>query len=302
MSLERLVNAKTFDALSLSFDFYSITDSISFVFVFASEEYEEYVGKGVNDVFGFFISAVGEEQKNLAVIPGTETPISVDNVNAYTNSEWFIPNPMIKNYSGEISHQQTSQLFQYDGFTRELHTGIKIIPNKKYHLHMAIADVGDRFYDSAIILKAGSFRSCGKIEANREKELNFFLRQKFGTSLINDSSRNTLSLPIKFELNSATLLGKETFKRLDQIYEVLASNNNIKLSITGYTDDTGNTDYNLKLSTQRASSVKNYLIGKGIPAEKISSMGKGEIKSGTDASSQERDNHRKVEFFFQVAN
>ncbi len=53
--LNTIVNANTFDAAVLEFDFNSFTDSISFNFFFASEEYPEYVNKNVNDIFGFFL-------------------------------------------------------------------------------------------------------------------------------------------------------------------------------------------------------------------------------------------------------
>ncbi|NJK93849.1 MAG: hypothetical protein HC905_02000 [Bacteroidales bacterium] len=51
--LETLANGKTFDAAVLEFDFSANSDSMSFDYVFASEEYPEYANKGLNDVFAF---------------------------------------------------------------------------------------------------------------------------------------------------------------------------------------------------------------------------------------------------------
>ncbi|MBI9052941.1 MAG: choice-of-anchor L domain-containing protein [Bacteroidales bacterium] len=53
IDLSAINNLKTFDSSILEFDFMSLTDSIRFVFQFASEEYPEYVKKGVSDIFGF---------------------------------------------------------------------------------------------------------------------------------------------------------------------------------------------------------------------------------------------------------
>ncbi|MDG2226358.1 MAG: choice-of-anchor L domain-containing protein, partial [Flavobacteriales bacterium] len=53
--LDGLSSASTEDAAILEFDFEAVGSSISFRYVFASEEYLEYVNAGYNDVFGFFI-------------------------------------------------------------------------------------------------------------------------------------------------------------------------------------------------------------------------------------------------------
>ena len=69
----------------------------SFNYVFASEEYLEYVGS-INDAFGFFLSGPNPAggnyvNVNLAIVPGTaNTPVTIDNVNDATNSNYYIDN------------------------------------------------------------------------------------------------------------------------------------------------------------------------------------------------------------------
>src|SRR6056297_505985 len=64
--LSRLVRNRTNDAAVLKIDFMPYTDSVQFRYFFGSEEYPEYVNKGVNDVFAFFIRRSDEiEYKNL---------------------------------------------------------------------------------------------------------------------------------------------------------------------------------------------------------------------------------------------
>jgi hypothetical protein len=67
--LEALTSGPTHDAAILEFDFVTSAENLTFDFIFASEEYTEYVGSKYNDVFGFFISGPGLDNINLAVLP-----------------------------------------------------------------------------------------------------------------------------------------------------------------------------------------------------------------------------------------
>ncbi|MDP0953449.1 choice-of-anchor L domain-containing protein, partial [Klebsiella pneumoniae] len=76
----------TNDAAVLQFDFIPLGDTLKFDYVFASEEYNVYVGGGVNDVFAFLLSGPNPAggnyvDANLALLPGTTTPVSINTVN-----------------------------------------------------------------------------------------------------------------------------------------------------------------------------------------------------------------------------
>ncbi|MGZ4089740.1 MAG: choice-of-anchor L domain-containing protein, partial [Bacteroidia bacterium] len=74
-------NQKTFDAVVIELDIVPTADTLSFNYVFGSEEYDEFVGTAYNDVFAFFISGKGVEgQVNLAVVPNTTDPVSVNSI------------------------------------------------------------------------------------------------------------------------------------------------------------------------------------------------------------------------------
>jgi hypothetical protein len=81
--LTALINRQTFDAAILEFDFIPSSNVLSFQYAFGSEEYEEYVGGVFNDVFAFHISGgpEGYNNYNIAKIPGSNTPVSINNVN-----------------------------------------------------------------------------------------------------------------------------------------------------------------------------------------------------------------------------
>ncbi|MBC7777203.1 MAG: choice-of-anchor L domain-containing protein, partial [Phycisphaerae bacterium] len=94
--LQPLANGPIFDMANIEFDFVPTQNTVAFEFVFASEEYCEYVNSQFNDVFGFFISGPGiVGTKNIAVIPATNTPITINSLNHLVNSGLYIHNTPI---------------------------------------------------------------------------------------------------------------------------------------------------------------------------------------------------------------
>jgi hypothetical protein len=136
----------TADAAVLEFDFIPKYDMITFQYVFGSEEYNEWVNSEYNDVFGFFVNG-----QNMAVIPGTSTPVSINNVNLKTNSNYYINNDR-SDGGGKIN---TSM----DGFTTVLYVEAPVKKGEVNHMKMAIADAGDTSLDSHVLIRAESFIS-----------------------------------------------------------------------------------------------------------------------------------------------
>ena len=143
---------KTLDASTLEFDFIPTSDTVRFNYIFASEEYPTYVGSGFNDVFGFFISGPGFTGKeNIAIIPNTNSYVSINTVNDTANSDYYINN-------NDIS-SDTYNCFPFNGYTTVLQAIARVVPCQKYHIVLVIADVSDPTYDSGVFLEAGSFKS-----------------------------------------------------------------------------------------------------------------------------------------------
>lgn len=134
----------TQDASVLTFDFVPTGNFIQFSYVFSSEEYNEYVGSSFNDVFGFFVNGV-----NYALIPGTSTPVAINNVNNGANSAYYIDN--------------TSAFLdtQMDGLTKVLTLVAPVNSGATNTMFIGIADAGDSALDSAVFIKGGSFETCG---------------------------------------------------------------------------------------------------------------------------------------------
>jgi OOP family OmpA-OmpF porin len=94
-----------------------------------------------------------------------------------------------------------------------------------------------------------------------------------------------------------TSLKEESFPELNRLTELMQQNPGIKIEIGGHTDDKGSDDYNLTLSEGRAQSVKDYLIEKGIAADRMTAKGYGETEPiSSNATDQGRAENRRVEF------
>lgn len=140
----------------LEFDFTTTTGDLFFSYVFASEEYNEYVNSSFNDVFGFFVNGV-----NIALIPGTSTPVAINTVNCGHSSSGALPgsNPENCDKFNNNDLQNGGPLFdiQYDGFTDVFLATVTGLGAGTHHMKLAIADAGDSSLDSAVFLQAGSF-------------------------------------------------------------------------------------------------------------------------------------------------
>ncbi|MBN8702124.1 MAG: choice-of-anchor L domain-containing protein [Bacteroidetes bacterium] len=158
----------TEDAVKIEFDFIPNSDTLRFEYVFASEEYMEYANSSYNDAFGFFLSGPGisgpysNSAVNIALLPNTNTPVTINNVNLINNPTYYFDN----GDGGGTGTAPDGQTVQYDGFTIPL-TAIAVVQcGQTYHIKLALADVGDDSYDSGVFLKAGSFGISSGVSLN----------------------------------------------------------------------------------------------------------------------------------------
>ena len=176
--LANLINqpvSNLFDACVLEFDLTVQSDSVQFKYIFGSEEYPEFVCSPFNDVFAFFISGPGiAGLKNLALVPGTTVPVSINSVNPGTagtfnqggncsasNQSLAYSQYYVNNGDGTTAPYSTNPFYiQYDGFTKTLIAAAGgLTPCSTYHLKLAIADVSDATYDSGVFIEANSLSS-----------------------------------------------------------------------------------------------------------------------------------------------
>ncbi len=147
--LDGLIGNGTNDASVLTITFIPTGSQIQFSYVFGSEEYNEYIGE-FNDPFGFFVNGV-----NRALVPGTSTPVTVNNINCGNPYVGSGPNcNLFVNNTGTYDTQ-------LDGFTQVLSFTANVNPGVPNTLKIAIGDALDFILDSAVFIAGGSLSVCG---------------------------------------------------------------------------------------------------------------------------------------------
>ena len=152
--LSGLTGFPTYDLAQLDFDFIATGDSMTFQFVFGSAEYPEWVGSAFNDIFGFFVNGPGiagpytNGAVNLALVPGTNTAVSINTINADTNATLYNDNSTLL----------IPNLF-CDGYTVPMNAAIGgLVVGETYHITLAITDASDAALDSWVFLGGNSFQ------------------------------------------------------------------------------------------------------------------------------------------------
>lgn len=104
--------------------------------------------------------------------------------------------------------------------------------------------------------------------------------------------------PIFFEFNKSNITQEGAFE-LDKLVQVMKSNDKLVIFAKSHTDRRGSDSYNLSLSERRAQSTVQYIISKGIPAERISGKGFGETEPKVicdKCTEEEHSQNRRSEF------
>lgn len=140
----------THDAVILEFDAVTTTSTFSIRYIFASEEYKEFVGSKFNDVFAFFVDGA-----NIAVVPGSSSPVAVNTINNINNTGLYHDNPAGSDKFGT----------SFDGFTSTLTAVAFVGAGTPHHIRLAIADTSDSILDSAVYLAAGGISGSGVASA-----------------------------------------------------------------------------------------------------------------------------------------
>jgi len=222
--LSIIATAPVFDAAGISFDFVPLGNRVSFRYVFASEEYCEWVDTEFNDVFGFFVSGPGINGEysnnaiNVALIPGSDEFVSINTINHKSNSSLFIRNeleadatrcaiPFVPEYLDNI---------EYDGFTRPLIAEFDVRPCETYTIRLVVSDVNDERWDSAVFLEMNSFDIGGniKVTASAESSMDTLVSEGctdgvFTFERVNYNIDIAETFEIELNTNSTAELGKD---------------------------------------------------------------------------------------------
>ncbi|WP_179352608.1 DUF7619 domain-containing protein [Winogradskyella vidalii] len=153
IDLEMATGINSFNATVIEFDFIPIINEINFEFLMASEEYD---GGGFecqfSDAFAFLLTDANGVTTNLAVLPGTEIPISVGNIHPENGSCPAVNDEYFGGYT-PFGAPPTS----FNGRTVVFNAQSEVNIGESYHIKLVIADAGDAIYDSAVFFNASSF-------------------------------------------------------------------------------------------------------------------------------------------------
>ncbi len=164
-NLQALTTYPVKNLSKLEFDFVSISGDVQFEYIFASEEYPEYVCSNYNDVFGFFVTGMhpvtGDNATwNIALIPGSTLPVTINSLNPGVSGgggSCTGPNESLAYSSFYCSVPSGSAGMQYDGFTvipannpnaqnfqrSGLLAKTRVAKCTPYHMKLAIGNVSD---------------------------------------------------------------------------------------------------------------------------------------------------------------
>lgn len=265
--LARMVTRRIFNVTVIEFDFIPLYDSLFFDYVFASEEYPEYVGSPYNDIFCLLITGPNfVKPVNLARIGYPSSTVMINSVNHKKNKEHYIANHP---FTPSI---QTPYTIEYDGYTQLLTAQCLVTRGKMHHIKIAIGNVNDYAYDSGVFLRAGSFGSRG-------------------------GGKSRFILP--FDFNSHDV-NNEYDRFIDSLADVLKSNPKWKIAVLGHTDSIGSDEYNTELAYARANEVAEKLIKAGVSPKQLFIKGYGFSHPLSQNDSEEgRQRNRRVEIIIR---
>ena len=163
------------DAAIYEITFIPTADTLRFKYVFASEEYPTYPCTQFNDVFGFFISGPNPaggmyDAVNIALVPDpadpsgftfTNIPVAISSV--HDDNGAGCPAEFVEYYNDNSTGANLVYGAYLDVFTAQA----IVTPCEPYTIKLAIADLGDQIFDSAVFLEAKSF-GTGKLEVTAQ--------------------------------------------------------------------------------------------------------------------------------------
>ena len=185
-------SSSVMSSAALETDFVAMADWFTLNYIFASEEYCEYVNSTFNDVIVILLTGIDPvtymaSTKNVAVIPGSVTasnpngiPVGINTVNHGSHGPGSGPG----NNPGDATHfvcnAANTQGVQYDGYTTALSAGATVFSCQTYHLKVAVANVGDNSLDSGVFLEEGGL-GCSSVQVEQ-----VWSSEKGGDTLVRD--------------------------------------------------------------------------------------------------------------------
>lgn len=204
VDLDAIVSPSTTnDAAVLTIDFIPTQSTVSFQYVFGSDEYNEFANSSFNDVFAFWVNEDNRAVLNVNGVDLTDTngnviPVSINNVNSVNNPEFFRNN--------ELNNNTPAIDVAFDGVTQVLTLTATVTANQVNRLKLAVADVQDSALDSTVVIRAGSFVSGNAAPSMSSGNFTTdFNTPYIGTFIGNDANGDALTYSVSSSPSHGTL-------------------------------------------------------------------------------------------------
>lgn len=185
------------------------------------------------------------------------------------------------------ARQVKAQMEAYDAYEQEK----KLLENELINLYSGKSDRLEYqirlYFDDFCFVKQGE--TCVELPVN-----DMSVETKSFKSNIH--AGDTIVLNNVYFNNDESVLLAKSYSELNVLFDVLDNNPSMEISIEGHTDSNGDDAYNISLSKDRATAVKQYLIDLGIQEERLFSQGFGETRPVESNTTEEgRSKNRRVE-------
>lgn len=229
-----------FDWFIMEFDVQVTGNQFGMRYVFASEEYQEYVCGNDADVFAILISGSGISgafQNNadlISLVPSSSMPAGINSINNGTPGVFGNVGGCINSGSSAYYNDNISGLFEFDGYTDKLTATADVVCDSVYHIKIILADIGNDGFDSGLFLEERGVYSNG---------IGYFDGGAFSDSIIVEGCR-------PFDINIYNPTG-------------FVQGQNINITLGGTA--TNGTDYNNIPSTYTLSSNDSLITIQIVP-------------------------------------
>jgi OOP family OmpA-OmpF porin len=201
----------------------------------------------------------------------------------------------------------TALILISDGETNQEHHELlmEVLQLRINHLqaHFYILSLADRESDRKLLQEIAQTGNGTMVEAG--ELLEGFALEEFTNSVFLEDAPEKAPVPttaavpglqpIVFDSGESEITAR-TKAALDEAVEVLSSYNDILILVEGHTDSAGLEETNQLISERRAKSVRDYLIEKKIPEDRIKAMGYGQLRpAATNDTAEGREMNRRVE-------
>ena len=244
-----------------------------------------------NRMPNFFITDCSENHNEFEIVVGNAKKQTIEGT-VHTNRYYIkdgieaLPSPfqIIKNYENAVLANGGERVYLSSKYDDEGFIGATFKMNKE----------GNTYWVTIYGINGGSTACSGydisviKIEGMKQEITANEMFEKV-------NSGNSLTLYINFDTGKSSIKS-ESQKVVDELYNMVKENPSLKIIVEGHTDNVGDKNSNQTLSEQRAASIKQALVNKGIPSERIKTVGYGQDKPISDNTTEDgKAKNRRVE-------